>query len=66
MDMLSQMTDKLDVRLDGHSYELEYLDITGYLSATNSINTCNSRAQTVCHIFIDLSGIDRPIKNTAL
>jgi hypothetical protein len=37
---MSEMTDKLDVRLDGRSIELEQLDITSYLSAPNVINTC--------------------------
>ena len=41
-DMLSQMADKLDVRLNGRSIDLQQLDITSYLSAPNRINTCNS------------------------
>jgi hypothetical protein len=40
-DMLSQMADKLDVRLKGRSIDLQHLDITSYLSAPNRINTCN-------------------------
>ena len=38
-DMLSQVADKLDVRLDGRSIDIEHLDITSYLSAPNRINT---------------------------
>jgi hypothetical protein len=36
--MLSEMTNKLDVRLDGRSIELEWLEITSYLSAPSLIN----------------------------
>jgi hypothetical protein len=50
---LSIMTDKLDVRLDGRSIDLEHLDITSYLSAPNLINTCNSHLGTVYCIFTD-------------
>jgi len=54
-DMLSQMTDKLDVRLDGRAIDLEQLDITSYLSAPNRINTCNRHLGTVFRIFTGLS-----------
>jgi ankyrin repeat protein len=54
-DMLSQMTDKFDVRLDGRSIDIEHLDITSYLSAPNLINTCNLHVGTVYRIFPDLS-----------
>jgi len=49
------MIDKLDVGLDDRSSELEHLDITSYLSAPNSINTCNTHLGTVYRIFTDLS-----------
>jgi hypothetical protein len=64
--MLSQMTDKLDVRLDGRSINIEHLDITSYLSAPNRINTCKTHLGTVYRIFIDLSGMGCWAKNTAL
>jgi len=53
-DMLLQMTDKFDIRLNGRSIDLENLDITSYLSAPNRINTCNKHVGTVCRIFTDL------------
>ena len=40
-DMLSQMTDKLDVLYEGRFIDLEQLDITSYLSAPNRFNSCN-------------------------
>ena len=49
------MIDKLDVRLDGRSVELEHLDITSYLSAPNRINTCNKHVGTVYRIFTAFS-----------
>jgi len=69
-DMLSQMTDKLDVRLNGRSIDLQHLDITSYLSTPNRINTCNSHLGTVYRIFTDLSdmgffGKHTPIYNLA-
>jgi hypothetical protein len=54
-DMLTEMRDRLDVRLDGRSIDLKHLDITSYLSAPNRINTCNSHLGTVYLIFTDLS-----------
>jgi hypothetical protein len=54
-DMLSEMADKLDVRLDGCSIDIEHLDISSYLSAQNRINTCKTHLRTVYRIFIDLS-----------
>jgi ankyrin repeat protein len=54
-DMLSQMADKFDVRLDGRSIDIEHLDITSYLSAPNLINTCNLHLGMVYRIFPDLS-----------
>ena len=51
------MADKLDVRLDGRSIDLQYLDITSYLSAPNLCNSCNKYQGAVYHIFIDF--IDR-------
>jgi hypothetical protein len=65
-DMLSQMRDTFDVRLDGRSIDLEHLDITSYLSAPNLINTCNSHLGTVYRIFTDLSDMGWWEKNTAL
>ena len=65
-DMLSQMTDKLDVRLDGRSIDIEHLDVTSYLTAPNRINTCNLHVGTVYRIFPDLSGMDWLGKHTAL
>ena len=65
-DMLSQMTNKLDVRLSGRSIDLQHLDITSYLSAPNRINTCNSHFGTVYRIFIDLSDMHFFSKHTAL
>ena len=63
-DMLSQMADKLDVRLNGRSIDLQHLDITSYLSAPNRINTCNSHLGTVYRIFTDLSDMGRKEKHT--
>jgi hypothetical protein len=57
-DMLSEMRDAFDVRLDGRSIDLENLDITSYLSAPNRINTCNTHLGTVYRIFTDLSDMD--------
>jgi len=54
-DMLSEMRDTFDVRLDGRSIDLEQLDITSYLSAPNRVNTCKAHLGTVYRIFIDLS-----------
>jgi hypothetical protein len=54
-DMLSEMTDILDVWLYGRSIELERLEITSYLSAPSLINTCKSHLGTVYRIFFDLS-----------
>ena len=53
--MLSKMDDELYVRHDGRSIDIEHLDITSYLSAPNSINTCNAHVGTVYRIFTDLS-----------
>jgi hypothetical protein len=64
-DMLLQMTDEVDVRLDGRSIYLEQLDITSYLSAPNRINTCNTHVGTVYRIFIDLSDMGWWEKHTA-
>ena len=65
-DMLSQMADRLDVRHDGRSIELEHLDITSYLSAPNRINTCNRHLGTVYRIFPDFSdmGLITNLKDT--
>jgi hypothetical protein len=65
-DMLSQMTDKFDVRLEGRSIDIEHLDITSYLSAPNLINTCNRHVGTVYRIFTDLSDMGWWERNTAL
>jgi len=65
-DMLSQMTDKFDVRLEGRSIDIDHLDITSYLSAPNRINTCNAHLGTVYRIFTNLSDMWWWEKNTAL
>jgi len=65
-DMLSQMADKLDVRLNGRSIDLQHLDITSYLSAPNRINTCNSHLGTVYRIFTDLSDMRWKERHTPL
>jgi len=65
-DMLSQMTDKFDVRLEGRSIDIEHLDITSYLSAPNRINTCNAHVGTVYRIFTDLSRVSWHKKHTML
>jgi len=65
-DMLLQMTDKLDVRLDGRSIDIEHLDITSYLSAPNRINTCNKHVGTVYRIFTEFSDMSWLRKHTAL
>jgi len=62
--MLSQMADKFDVGLHEISIDLQHLDITSYLSASNSINTCNSHLETVYRIFSDLSDMDWKEKHT--
>jgi len=56
-DMLSEMRDTFDVRLDGRSIDIENLDITSYLSAPNLINTYKSHLGTVYRLFTDLSGM---------
>jgi hypothetical protein len=65
-NMLSQMADKLDVRLDGLSINIEHLDITSYLSVPNRVNTCNAHVGTVYRIFIELSDMGWREKHTAL
>jgi len=65
-DMLLQMADKLDVRNEGRSIDLQHLDITSYLSAPNLINTCNTHLGTVYRIFTDLSHMGFFRKNTPL
>ena len=65
-DMLSQMADKLDVRLHGGAIDLQHLDITSYLCAPSRINTCNKHLGTVHRIFIDLSDMGWLEKHTAL
>jgi len=65
-DMLTKMTDKLDVRHDGRSIDIEHLDITSYLSAPNRINTCNKHVGTLHRIFLNLSDMDWLKKNSPL
>jgi len=65
-DMLLQMADKFDVRLDGHTVDLKHLDITSYLSAPNRTNTSNTHLGTVYRIFPDLSDMGWWEKSTAL
>jgi len=49
--MLSQVANKLDVRCDGRSIDLEHLDITSYLSAPNRINTCNKHTDGLSYLY---------------
>ena len=65
-DMLSQMTDKFDVRLDGCSIDIGHFDITSYLSAPNRINFCNKHVETVYRNFTDLSSVGWHKKHTPL
>jgi len=65
-EMLLQMRDKLDVRLDGRLIDIEHLDVTSYLSAPNRINTCHKHLGTVYRIFIDLSDMGWRGKCTVL
>jgi len=65
-DMLSQMTDEFNIRLDGRSIDIEHLDITSYLSAPNRINTCNKHVGTVYRIFPDLSDMSCLTNNSEL
>ena len=65
-DMLSKMVDKLEVRLDGRSIDLEQLDITSYLSAPNRVNTCNSHLGSVYRIFVDVTDMSSLKKPTEL
>ena len=46
--MLSEMTDKFDVLLDGRSIDLEHLDFTSYLPAPNRTHTCDKHLGTFC------------------
>jgi hypothetical protein len=54
LNILSPNRDRLDEWLNGHSIDLEHLDITDYLSAPNRINICNKHVETVYLIFTDL------------
>jgi hypothetical protein len=50
------MTDRFDIGLNGHSFDIvqldiTILDITSYLSVPNHINTCNKHARTADHVF---------------
>jgi hypothetical protein len=65
-NMLLQMRDTFDVRLEGRSIDIEHLDITSYLSAPNRINTCHKHVGTVYRIFTDLSDVGWWGKHTAL
>ena len=65
-DMLSLMSDQLDVRLHGITNDLQRLDITNYVSAPNRINTCNSHLGKIYRIFTDLSDMDWTEKYTPL
>ena len=65
-NMLSKMVDKLDVRLDGRSIDLEQLDITNYLSAPNRINTSNPHLGTVYRIFVEVADTGSLKRPTAL
>jgi hypothetical protein len=61
--MLSQMTKKLNVRLDGRSIDTEHLDITSYLSAC--FNSCKEHVGTVHYIFTKLINMGWQKKLTA-
>jgi hypothetical protein len=65
-DMLLEMKDSFDVRLEGRSIDIEHLDITSYLSAPNRINTLNTHVGTVYRIFPDLSDMGLLEKSTPL
>ena len=65
-EMLLEMRDNLDVRLDGRSIDLKHLDITSYLAAPNRINTCNAHVGTVYRIFTDLSDMEILSKHNPL
>jgi len=65
-DMLSLMSDQLDVRLHGISNDLQRLDITNYVSAPNHINTCNSHLGSIYRILTDLSDMGWKEKHTVL
>jgi len=65
-NMLLQMTDKLHLRHDGRSIDIEHLDITTYLPAPNRINTCNAHLGTVYRIFTDFADMGLLGKQTAL
>jgi hypothetical protein len=65
-DMLSEMTEQLDVHLDGFSIEFEQLDITSYLSAPNLINKFKSHLGTVYRIFSDMSDMGMRKKITPI
>jgi hypothetical protein len=63
--MLSQTTDKFDVRLHGRSIDIEQLHIPSYLSAPNGFNTCNKHVVTVCRNYTNLSDMGWQQKYTA-
>jgi len=63
-DMLLKLRNAYFSSLDGRSIDLEHLDITSYLSAPNSINTCNTHVGTVCRIFPDFPEVGRLEKLT--
>jgi len=65
-DMLSQMTNKYNVKFHYPPIDIEHLDITSYLSAPNRINSCNKHVGTVYHIFPDLSDMGWLTKNPEL
>jgi len=64
--MLVEMKKNFDVRHNRSSIDVQYLDITSYLSAPNLINTCNSHLGTVYRIFTDLSDMGFLGKHTPL
>jgi len=65
-DMLSQMTNKYNVKFHSPYIGIEHLDITSYLSAPNRINSCNKHVGTVYRIFPDLCDMGWLTKNSEL
>jgi hypothetical protein len=49
------MPDRLDIKSDGCSVDIEQLDITSYLPAQYNMSICNKHVGTVCLIFTGLS-----------
>jgi hypothetical protein len=63
-DMLSQITEKFNVKVHQRPIDIGHLD--SYLSAPYRINTCNKHVGTVYLIFPDLSDMVWLTKNSEL